>query len=298
MTKREEEGTEHTYECYMKAGEIWHAVMEDAVPMVKKGAKLLDVAEFVEGRTIELGGKIAFPCNISLNENAAHFTPAANDEDVFGDDIVKLDVGVHVDGYIADAATTVDLSGHPELKKASEDALDAAIEIVEAGVSTSDIGRAIESTILDAGFKPIQNLTGHGLDCYIPHAPPSIPNIDMGRGAILEAGMAIAIEPFATTGVGRVVDGSRTEIYHTVSSKRVRHSTARKLQKELEQYTTLPYAKRWLKSEKLEYGLLTLMKERVVDGYPVLKEVSGGLVSQTERSLIVLDGGCELTTGR
>ncbi|MHC1593073.1 MAG: type II methionyl aminopeptidase [Methermicoccaceae archaeon] len=298
MTEEGKEMAEHAYECYMKAGKIWEAVMEDAVPMVKKGAKLFDVAEFVEGRTIELGGEIAFPCNISLNETAAHFTPAANDEEVFGDDIVKLDVGVHVDGYIADAANTIDLSGHPELKKASEDALDAAIEIVEAGVSTSDIGKAIEGTILDAGFKPVQNLTGHGLDCYVPHAPPAIPNVDMGRGAILEAGMAIAIEPFATTGVGRVVDGSRTEIYHTISSRRVRHPTARKLQKELEQYATLPYAKRWLKSEKLEYGLLTLMKEHVIDGYPVLNEVSGGLVSQTERSLIVLDGGCKLTTGR
>ncbi|MHC1570730.1 MAG: type II methionyl aminopeptidase [Methermicoccaceae archaeon] len=294
----EQEGGKNAYECYMKAGEIWQAVMKDAVPMIKKGAKLLDVAEFVERRTVELGGAPAFPCNISLNENAAHFTPPANDESVFGDDIVKLDVGVHVDGYIADAAVTVDLSGNPDLKRASEDALNAALEVVEAGVSTSDIGRVIESTILDAGFKPVQNLTGHGLDRYIGHAPPPIPNVDTGRGTILEAGMAIAIEPFATTGVGRVVDGSTTEIFQTISSRRVRHPAARKLQKEVERYSTLPYAKRWLKSEKLEYALLTLKKEHVIDGFPVLKEVSGGLVSQKEHTLIVLDGGYELTTGR
>ncbi|HIH69507.1 type II methionyl aminopeptidase [Methermicoccus shengliensis] len=289
---------EYAYECYVKAGKIWQKVMERAVPMVRKGAKLLDVANFVEEYIAELGGRPAFPCNISLNEEAAHNTPSADDELVFGEDIVKLDVGVHVDGYIADGAITIDLLGHPELKRASEDALRAAIEVVEAGVSTAEVGAAIESTILDAGFRPVHNLTGHGLERYIAHAPPTIPNKNTKRGVPLEAGMVIAIEPFATTGVGKVADGDRVEIFHTVSSRRARHPTARALQREIEQYHTLPYAKRWLKTERMEYGLLTLLKEGIVKGYPVLKEVSGGLVSQSEHTLIVMDGGCELTTGR
>lgn len=282
---------------YMKAGEILSTVRGEAKKSIKIGATLLEVAELVEQRTIELGGLPAFPCNISRNDEAAHATPLIGDETVFAEDVVKLDLGVHVDGFIADAALTVDLTNeNVDLVKASEDALYAAIDIIRSGVNTAEIGAVIEDTIKGYGFKPVINLTGHGVAQYLAHAPPSIPNRHIGQGVTLEAGEIIAIEPFATNGEGRIADGSLTEIYQVIGSKPIRLPAVRKVMKELEQYRTLPFAKRWLKSDKLDYSLLQLERAGVLTSYPVLKEVAGGLVSQAEHTVIVTDDGCVVTT--
>ncbi|MBP2029944.1 methionyl aminopeptidase [Methanohalophilus levihalophilus] len=281
---------------YLTAGEILSTVRKEAKEKIKVGARLLDVAEFVEQRTIELGGKPAFPCNISRNEEAAHATPRTGDEDVFEKDMVKLDLGVHVEGYIADAAVTVDLSGNPDLVKASENALAAAIDTVKAGVNTAEIGAVIEETIRGYGFKPITNLTGHGVSRYLAHTPPSIPNRHVGHGVELEQGQMIAIEPFATDGAGKISEGALTEIFQIVQNKPIRMPAARKLLKELQEYKTLPFAKRWLTSPKLDLSLMQLERAGLITSYPVLKEVGGGLVSQAEHTVVVTEDGCEIIT--
>src|SRR3970040_620362 len=168
--------TDEIIEKYRKAGKILSEVRAEAVKKVTEGASLLSVAEFTENLIREKGGEPAFPVNISRNDEAAHSTPSFNDTAVFGKDMVKLDIGVHIDGYIADTAVTVDLSGNPKLVEAAEAALDNALKFIHAGVNTSDIGGVIEDTIGTFGFKPIINLTGHGLAQYIQHAPPSIHN--------------------------------------------------------------------------------------------------------------------------
>lgn len=282
---------------YLTAGEILATVREEAKEKIKQGVRLLDVAEFVEQRTVELGGGPAFPCNISRNDEAAHATPRAGDEEVFGEDMVKLDLGVHVNGYIADAAVTVDLSGNPDLVKASEEALDAAIDTIRAGVNTAEIGAVIEDTIRGYGFKPITNLTGHGLARYLPHTPPSIPNRHVSHGVELELGEIIAVEPFATDGTGKISDGLLTEIFQVVHNKPVRMPAARKLLKEIQKYRTLPFARRWLNSPKLDLSLMQLERTGLITSYPVLKEVGGGLVSQAEHTVMVTEDGCEIITG-
>ncbi|WP_273271875.1 M24 family metallopeptidase, partial [Methanothrix sp.] len=100
---------------YRKAGRILAEVLQEARPKVDVGVPLLEVAEFVEEAIRSKGGLPAFPCNISLDRSAAHYTPSPKDESVFAENMVKLDVGVHVDGYIADAAITIDLGGHEDL---------------------------------------------------------------------------------------------------------------------------------------------------------------------------------------
>ncbi|MBW6471051.1 MAG: type II methionyl aminopeptidase [Methanosarcinaceae archaeon] len=281
---------------YRTAGKILSQVKEEAKDKIKVGARILDVANFVEQRSIELGGQPAFPCNLSRNDEAAHATPSAGDESVFGKDMIKMDLGVHVDGYIADAALTIDLSGNPDIVKASEDALYAAIDIIKSGIDTKEIGAIIEDTITGYGLKPISNLTGHGLAQYYAHAPPSIPNRHIDHGVILSEGDIIAIEPFATDGAGKVSDGSWAEIYHVIGNRPVRLPAARKLLKQMEQYKTLPFAKRWLEPEKLDFALIQLERAGIVTSYPVLKEVEGGLVSQAEHTVIVTDDGCEILT--
>ena len=287
---------EDILEKYREAGRILKIVRTEAADMVKVGNSLLEVAEFVEKKTIELGGRPAFPCNISRNQEAAHATPKAGDKDVFGKDIVKLDVGVHVDGYIADSAVTVDLSGNSDLVKASEEALAAAIDFVKPGVSTGEVGAAIEETIRSYGLNPIMNLTGHGLSQYEAHDNPAVPNKHVEGGVVLKEGDVLAIEPFATNGTGFVHDGSWAEIYSIIQKKPVRLPAIRNILKQAEEYRGLPFAKRWLNSDKLEFSLIQLEKARIIHSYPVLIESSGGLVSQAEHTLIITRDGCEVTT--
>jgi len=287
---------EDILEKYREAGRILKIVRTEAADMVRVGSSLLEVAEFVEKKTIELGGRPAFPCNISRNQEAAHATPKVGDKDVFGKDIVKLDLGVHIDGYIADSAVTVDLSGNSDLVKASEDALAAAIDLMKPGISTGEVGAAIEESIRNYGLSPIMNLTGHGLSQYEAHDNPPVPNRHIEGGFILKEGDVLAIEPFATNGAGLVHDGSWAEIYSLIKKKPVRLPAVRNVLKQVEEYRELPFAKRWLNSDKLEYSLIQLERAGIIHSYPVLIESAGGLVSQAEHTVIITRDGCEVTT--
>jgi methionyl aminopeptidase len=284
-------------EKYRKAGRILAEVLQEARPKVEVGSSLLEVAEFVEGMIRTKGAEPAFPCNISLDRNAAHYTPTPGDKSIFGENIIKLDVGVHVDGYVADAAITIDLSGHPDLVEASEAALKAALEIVAPGVSTGLIGATIEETINSYGYKPISNLTGHGLSRYEAHDEPTLPNKAMKTSITLKEGDIIAIEPFATNGSGRISEAPINEIYGLSAPRPVRMPQARTLMKEIqERYKTLPFARRWLKEERAEYALMQLLRNGSVHRYPVLWEVEGALVSQAEHTVVIFENGCEVIT--
>ncbi len=292
----EEEG-ESVLDKYRAAGRILVEVKEGALEKVKEGALLLEVAEFVERSIREKGGEPAFPCNISLNDEAAHATPSIDDEAVFSNELVKIDIGVHVDGYIADSAVTVDLSGeNGELVKASESALNAAIAIIRDGVSTGEIGEVIEQAIRERGYRPVVNLSGHGLARYNAHTAPTIPNVRFEHGVVLKENDVVAIEPFATDGVGKVAEHGHVEIYSLIKARPVRVSEAKKLLKEIENYQGLPFAKRWLPKERLDLALRTLNNAGALREYPVLREEGEGLVSQAEHTVIVTKEGCEVTT--
>jgi len=288
-------------EEYRKAGKIASEVREWSKSLIKPGAKALEVADAIEEKVKDKGAGIAFPVNVSLNEVAAHYTPFAGDTLEFKEsDLVTIDLGAHVDGYIADTAYTLDLSGeNQDLVDASIAALDAAISTVRAGVSVSEIGEAIENEIKSRGFKPIENLTGHQLENYDLHAGISIPNIKVPFDKKLEEGMVLAIEPFATNGRGRVIEGSRTEIYSFLRSAPTRLSEGKKVMELAEERLGLPFPERWFKELnqfKLKMALRELTKRDAIHGYPVLQEAEKGLVSQAEHTMIVESDGCEVTT--
>ncbi|QSG05721.1 type II methionyl aminopeptidase [Halapricum desulfuricans] len=289
--------TSEQYEKCREAGEILAEVRDEAAEMVEVGASHLEVAEWAEQRIRELGGEPAFPVNISIDEEAAHATPKIDDESTFGEEMVNLDIGVHVDGWLADTAVTVDLSGHDELARASEEALDAALELVEPGVETGEIGAAVEEVIDGYGFNPVVNLTGHGLGHWEQHTTPNIPNRSVSQSTTLEAGDVVAIEPFATDGSGKVSEGSDEEIFALDSEGSVRDRTARQaLNQIVEEFRTLPFATRWLDVSRPKMALRRLKRQDIVHGYPVLKEDDGYYVSQKEHTIIVTEDGCEVTT--
>jgi len=286
-----------TVASYREAGEILSTVMTETAELVEPGVTHLEVAEHAESRIRELGGKPAFPVNISVDEEASHATPARDDDTEFGEEMVCLDVGVHVDGYIADAARTIDYTGNDELVEAAEQALAAAIDEVAAGVETGEVGAAIEDVIRGYGYTPVLNLSGHGVEQYDAHTGPNIPNRGAERGVELEAGDVVAIEPFATDGSGKVGEGTKEEIYSLERETSVRNRQARQvLATVAEEYRTLPFAARWIDVPRAEMAIRRLTQAGALHGYPVLKEDEGTLVSQAEHTVIVTEDGCEVTT--
>ncbi|QCJ46116.1 MULTISPECIES: type II methionyl aminopeptidase [Haloprofundus] len=288
---------DETVEKYREAGDILRTVLDESAEMIEPGVTHLEVAEYAESRIAEHGAGCAFPVNISVDEEASHATPARDDDTEFGEDMVCLDVGVHVDGYIADAAVTVDLTGNPELVEASEEALAAALDAIEPGAETGAVGAEIEDVIRGYGYTPILNLSGHGVEQWDAHTGPNIPNRGAERGVELRVGDVVAVEPFATDGSGKVTEGAKEEIYSLENERSVRNRQARQVLDHVkENYRTLPFAARWLDVPRADMAIRRLEQNHVLHGYPVLKEDDGCLVSQAEHTVIVTEDGCEITT--
>jgi methionyl aminopeptidase len=289
---------DETLEKYREAGDIWRTVMDEAADMVEVGTTHLEVAEYAESRVEELGGGHAFPVNISVNEEASHATPARDEETEFAEgDLVCLDIGVHVDGYIADAAVTVDLGDHGDLVAAAEEALDAALAEMGPGVETGVVGAAVEEVIRSYDLTPVLNLSGHGVQQYDAHTEPNVPNRGVERSVELQPGQVVAVEPFATDGRGKVGEGSTEEIFELQRERSVRNRAAREV---LEQVTSefegLPFAARWVDSSRASMALRRLKQNGVLRGYPVLKEEDGKFVSQAEHTVVVTEDGIENLT--
>jgi len=286
-------------EKYKKAGKIAAEVLAYGKSLIRKDAKVLDVCNKVEGKIISFGAKPAFPAQMSMNSIAAHSCPEDGDETKFSDQLVSLDVGVHVDGCIGDNACSVDLSGsNNELVKASEEGLKAAIDVVKVGVKLSSIGAAIEDAITSFGFQPVRNLSGHGLDSYNIHCRPTIPNFNTKENVVLEKGV-IAIEPFATNGTGMIHEKGDASVFSLHGKKSVRVGFVRNILKQIESYNGLPFTTRWLTSKfssaQVKFALNQLKQLEILKEYPPLVERSDGLVSQAEHSLLVEDEVVVLT---
>lgn len=277
-------------EDWIKAGKIAGECLDYACSIAKPGIKLLEIAEKTEALIMEKGGKPAFPVNLSLNQIAAHYAPSSDDGTLFTEeDILKIDVGVHVNGCIGDTSRTV--GNNKELIQAAEDALNAAIPLCTPGRKLHEIGKAIEDAIAKRGFMSIRNLSGHGISEFKLHSGISIPNYDNGDKRTLTEGQIIAIEPFATSGSsGKVNEGKPSGIYRLMSAKPVRDINARKMVAYIaKEYNTLPFAGRWLEKEfqRAKYLIPFLVREGILHSYPQLYESSKGKVSQAEHTVIV-----------
>jgi methionyl aminopeptidase len=300
-SQKESKSKKEDYDNYLKAGKIASEVVAYARTITKKDVPLLEIAEKIEDKIIELKGKPAFPVNLSINEIAAHDTPAFNDERK-AHGLLKVDIGVHVEGCIADIAFSLDLDDNEENKKliiASEKALQKALETIKEGAAIREIGREIEKAIKAEGFMPIINLSGHSIEPYQLHSGITIPNHDNSKEITTEEGV-YAIEPFATTGLGSIRDGKLSGIYKIEREGNVRDSTAREVLAFIyEEYQTLPFCSRWIHKKFGTRGLLAL--KRIEDAgllhhYPQLMEISGKKVSQSEHTIILEKDQKTITT--
>ncbi len=272
------------HEHYLEAGKIAAKVLKDAGAFVKEDVPLLEVAEYAENRIKELGGKMAFPCNISINEMASHYTPDDDKLQFKRGDVVKIDVGVHIEGYIADTAGTIEVAteNHTKLIKACEEALDNAILTIKDGIQTRTVGGVIEQTLKKRGFSTIRHLTGHSLEQYKLHAGITIPNYRSMLSQRIKKDAVFAIEPFATYGRGEIKYGEP----HIYAVGKVRKKAHQAL---LDRFSTLPFAKRWVPEMSLD-------DMKGLREYFELIESSGAIVAQSEHTVIAGDCGCEIIT--
>lgn len=288
-------------EKILKAGKIVSRVKQFAKSIIKPNMPLLELAEKIEKKITELGGKPAFPVNLCINDIAAHYTPSYDDE-TLAHGLLKVDIGAQIDGWIADSAFSVDLENSDENKKlieSSEKALENAIRIIKSGISLNIIGRKIQETIESYRFSPIVNLSGHSLEKYKLHAGITIPNIDDGRNFPLQQG-SYAIEPFATSGRGRVHDGKPSGIYMLADEKNPRSPIARQtLELIKKEYKTLPFCSRWIVKKlgvKSLFGLKQLEENGNLHHFAQLVESSHSKVSQSENTVLIEKDKVTVTT--
>ena len=285
----------------LHAGKIAAQVREEAKKFIKKGMLLLEIADKIEEKMFELGGKPAFPTCLSIDNIAAHSTPKQDGTET-AHGILKIDMGVHIEGWIADTAFSIDLENSSENKKiieASEKALEAAIKTIKKNVPLNEIGKAISKEIESKNLSPITNLSGHGIDRWILHSRVSIPNHDNKSTALITEGL-YAIEPFSTTGNGKVHDGKPSGIFRLVDERNVRGIWAREiLNFVIEEYQTLPFCSRWLVKKfgtKALIGLKQLEENGNIQSYAELVESSNGKVAQTEHTILVEKDNIIVTT--
>ncbi len=295
--------SEEELQIYREVGKLAAKVREKVRTMVKPGETLLNIAETAERLIQEKGAMPAFPCNVSVNAIAAHYSPPVGDETRIEDgDLVSVDIGAHLDGYIADTAFTVATGDkNAELVQAVELALENAIAAIKPGVGVGEIGAIIEETAEAAGFKPISNLTGHSLARWRLHAGITIPNVKEESEQKIKKDDVLAIEPFITSGAGEVEDQTEIYIFRFLGPQPVQRRMTMELLRDVgRQYGTLPFAERWLAERtskiRMQIGLRDLMNSGAVHPYHVLKDRDDGPVAQAEHTVIVTEDGCEVTT--
>ncbi|MEW5896693.1 MAG: type II methionyl aminopeptidase [Nanoarchaeota archaeon] len=295
-------------EKLLKAGKIAALVKKEGLAkLAVPGTSYLKVMDYCEERINKLGGQIAW-AQMAVNDTAAHYCPTDDDTSASKErDLIKIDIGVHIDGYIADNAMTVEVrktgttGEYQEMIKAAQNALKAALKIAKPETKLWELGEAQYSEAEALGFTTIKNLSGHSLGRYKIHAGISIPSFNNKDKTELKENDVIAIEPFVTNGQGMIKEKGTATIFMVEKEKGVRTPYARKILEFVKPFHGLPFTSRWL-SRKFgksgtALGMRELQNSGIVNAYPPLVEISGGMVAQAEHSVIVKDKPVVYTKG-
>ncbi|MFW9949658.1 MAG: type II methionyl aminopeptidase [Candidatus Thorarchaeota archaeon] len=303
-----EEEKKHKIECLITAGNIAQEVKKFIKPLVKVGTNVLSLIEKAETKIVELEGACAFPVNVSINNIAAHYTSPIKDDEltIENGDIVKIDLGVHVDGYIVDTAFTKSFNDDIALEniiQATEIALEAAKMMAKPKINTKEMGKKIEDIVKGFKYNPIKELGGHQIERWTVHGKKQLPELGNQGGDIMEEGEVFAIEIFASTGEGTVHNTSSSYIYE-LNPYAGRVPLRRKLSKQIlghinKNYKTLPFAERWLAKDfrmGIIFGLQELVQQGKIHVHYVLAEQKGEFVAQSEETILITEDGFKQLT--
>ena len=286
-------------ENYVRAGKVIQKARDRARKISEPGTNLKVIADEIEEMIRDEGLEPAFPVNLSIDDAAAHYSPGVRENrELKPDDVLKVDIGAHSNGYIADTALTVNPSGErQEMIDTVEEVLEKALNFVEPGKTVGELGKYVEKQVPEE-YEVVRNLTGHYLDKYTQHAGVSIPNYANGSEHVFEVGDAFAVEPFLTDGSGKIKNGSAGNIYKLEREASVRGKAERKLMSQIKDFGGLPFSTRWFDDygAREKMAMNKLVQGDIVHSYPVLNEISGGTVVQAEHTVVLTEEGKVITT--
>lgn len=295
-----------------KAAEVHRQVRQYAQKFIKPGLTLTEIVNGIEDSVRALTGHdgltegdsliagMGFPTGVSLNHCAAHYTPNAGNKIVLQqEDVMKVDIGVHVNGNICDSAFTVTFDPvYDNLLAAVKDATNTGVKAAGIDVRMSDIGELVQEAMESYEVeikgktypvKAIRNLNGHDIIPYTIHGGKSVPIVKSSDHTKMEEGEVFAIETFGSTGKGYVRDDMEISHYAKkadVSPASLRVSSAKKIYSAItKNFGTLPFCRRYLDRlghEKYLLGLNSLVAAGVVEAYPPLCDIKGSYTAQYE----------------
>mmetsp|Transcript_32225 Transcript_32225/g.73692 ORF Transcript_32225/g.73692 Transcript_32225/m.73692 type:complete len:500 (-) Transcript_32225:70-1569(-) len=303
----------YDYEKIRRAAECHRQVRRYVQSYMRPGLTMIDICQRLERKTHELIAANGltldcgwgFPTGCSLNWVAAHYTPNYGDNTVLQhDDVCKLDFGVQVGGRIVDCAFTVAFNPkYDSIIAASKEGTNTGVR--EAGIDArfSEIGAAIQETIESHELelngkvlpvKAVRNLNGHSIAPYQIHGGKSVPITKNNESTIMEENEFYAIETFASSGKGYVVEDLECSHYMKIFDAphmplRVKSSKA--LLHAIEQnFGTLAFCRRWLDDAGQTRHLMALknlVDNDLVQPYPPLCDQKGSYVTQMEHTILL-----------
>ncbi|CAN6815457.1 unnamed protein product [Brassica oleracea var. botrytis] len=299
------------YNSLRQAAEVHRQVRKYMRSIMKPGMLMIDICETLENTVRKLISEnglqagIAFPTGCSLNNVAAHWTPNSGDKTVLQyDDVMKLDFGTHIDGYIVDSAFTVAFNPmYDPLLAASREATYTGIKEAGVDVRLCDVGAAIQEVMESYEVeingkvyqvKSLRNLNGHSIGRYQIHADKYVPNVKGGEQTKMEEGELYAIETFGSTGKGYVRDDLECSHYmknFDVGHVPLRLPRAKQLLATINKnFSTLAFCRRYLDrlgETKYLMALKNLCDSGIIEPCPPLCDVKGSYISQFEHTILL-----------
>ena len=307
-SEKEEEEKKIKIESLRKAGKIAQEVKKFIRPKIKVGVLAKEIIESSEKKIVELGCDCAFPVNFCLNNFAAHYTSPMKDDNltINEGDIVKVDLGVHIEGYIVDTAFSINFNTDKRLEnivQATQVAVDGGKMMAKPKINTREIGKKIESIVKGFKYNPIKELGGHQIERWKIHGKKALPELGSQSGDIMEEGDIFSVEVFASTGEGSIHMTNAVHIYE-LNPYTGRVPLRRKTSKQIlgyvnKTYKTLPFAERWLAQEfrmGVLFGLQELVQQGKLQTHYVLAENKGVYVAQSEETILITENGFEQLT--
>jgi methionyl aminopeptidase len=273
------------------ASQIHKKIFNFADDIIKPPIKLIDIEQQIFHFGKKLFSKLknnniqfldfAFPIGLNKNNIVAHFSPYNNDEDILTEnDVLKVDIGICLNGYIIDSAKTYYFK--PEFEPLISATKDAIVQFYKnAGVDKNlgDLGEIIQETIesyevqLNNNIYPlysIKDVCGHNILLYTVHGGIAIPNIKINYNKKLEEGMIYAIEPYATTGNGKTIENFNHISHISMKQYEFDYNI-------FKERNFLPFHPKWFNNINTNN-----FKE-----YPVIEDKIGTFSAQTEETFII-----------
>ena len=291
-----------------KLGKLTRVIRKEVSVLPKVGMDITQIIDYIERRIFEEGYMPAFPATVSVNDVAAHYTVFDEGYLLKRGDLIKIDFGISQDGFMTDNAFTVEIetNEYKDLMKANLEGLNAVMDKAEIGVTMNELGETVHGVAKKYGYETIHNLCGHQIARNNLHSGMSVPNFANRNSMKIEDDMQLAIEPFFTKGSPKVKSCGPSNVTHLKGSKPVRDPVAKKVLGYIEEnYTYLPFSKRWLVEDvirklnpsapkgfdirKVKYALKVLKAHGIIHEYDALSTVDGSMVSQYEDCVVFVN---------